>query len=541
MSFVSYAQNYEDVMLARAFRGLAKGFYIDVGAQDPRFDSVTKAFYDMGWHGINLEPVEHWHAKLQQERPRDINLCLAAGDHAGLIEFHETDESGLSTGSAEFARRHREQGHALRTRQVPVATLDAICREQGVGEIHFLKVDVEGAEAEVLRGIDLSVLRPWVILVESTEPNSLVSTHEHWESLVTGRGYRLIYQDGLNRFYLAEEHGELAPAFAAPPNIFDDFIRREQFDLGELLGAQVRELNQHIAAVQQLSERRAEVVAELQTHLAERERQHQHLLEYQQAAEANQAALRQAVAAEQEAAVQLRQQAAQFQDQAGKQQEQAERLQQQVTRFEERHAADLQSLRELSDLQQVRLSRIAVLEAEQAQLQSLSEERAAALQRSQSALARSEAELARTSRELLDAVSGRLTASARLEASLAAHARSLQELAQAQRDFQILVGSRSWRITAPLRRFNAWVARVRARLAQAARSLARFGLARRLVALALLPFPGVAKRVKRRLYGEPVLEQPQEPEAPLLLTADAEAVLEQHPVQPRAATGTKQA
>ena len=104
MSFVSYAQNYEDVMLARAFAGVERGFYVDVGAQDPRFDSVTKAFYDLGWHGINLEPVEHWHRKLVEERPRDTNLCLAAGDHAGAIEFHETDESGLSTASASCSR-----------------------------------------------------------------------------------------------------------------------------------------------------------------------------------------------------------------------------------------------------------------------------------------------------------------------------------------------------------------------------------------------------------------------------------------------------
>ena len=69
MTFTSYAQTYEDVMLARAFAGRTEGFYIDVGAQDPRFDSVTKAFYDLGWHGINLEPVEHWHRKLVADRP----------------------------------------------------------------------------------------------------------------------------------------------------------------------------------------------------------------------------------------------------------------------------------------------------------------------------------------------------------------------------------------------------------------------------------------------------------------------------------------
>src|SRR5215470_12416094 len=55
MSFISYAQNYEDVMLWRALKHIDQGFYIDVGANDPDIDSVTKAFYERGWRGINVE------------------------------------------------------------------------------------------------------------------------------------------------------------------------------------------------------------------------------------------------------------------------------------------------------------------------------------------------------------------------------------------------------------------------------------------------------------------------------------------------------
>ena len=32
---ISYAQNFEDVMLARVFAGRSDGFYVDVGAADP--------------------------------------------------------------------------------------------------------------------------------------------------------------------------------------------------------------------------------------------------------------------------------------------------------------------------------------------------------------------------------------------------------------------------------------------------------------------------------------------------------------------------
>ena len=32
MSFISYAQNFEDVMLWRALKHISEGFYIDIGA-----------------------------------------------------------------------------------------------------------------------------------------------------------------------------------------------------------------------------------------------------------------------------------------------------------------------------------------------------------------------------------------------------------------------------------------------------------------------------------------------------------------------------
>ena len=56
MAFVSHAQNYEDVMLWRALRQVADGFFIDIGAQSADLDSVTRAFSERGWRGLNVEP-----------------------------------------------------------------------------------------------------------------------------------------------------------------------------------------------------------------------------------------------------------------------------------------------------------------------------------------------------------------------------------------------------------------------------------------------------------------------------------------------------
>ena len=97
MTFVSYAQNFEDVLLWRALRSINGGFYIDVGAAHPDIDSVTRAFYDRGWSGINVEPTAEFSMRLAAARPRDINLQIILGEHPGRAELFVVDGTGLST------------------------------------------------------------------------------------------------------------------------------------------------------------------------------------------------------------------------------------------------------------------------------------------------------------------------------------------------------------------------------------------------------------------------------------------------------------
>ena len=89
-----------------------------------------------------------------------------------------------------------------------------------------MKIDVEGHEREVLEGWDPTILRPWILVVEATVPNSNTPNYSSWEPIVLDAGYRCVYKDGLNRFYLAGEHDELASAFEYPPNVFDEIRLR---------------------------------------------------------------------------------------------------------------------------------------------------------------------------------------------------------------------------------------------------------------------------------------------------------------------------
>jgi FkbM family methyltransferase len=223
--FLSYSQNNEDVLLWRALGHVQNGFYIDVGANDPVEHSVTKAFYDAGWRGINIEPLPAFHEAVMQQRPRDINLAEAAGSSDGSLTLYDVAaDNGWASPEREVAEGHRAAGHVVRELTVPVRTLASICSEHVDGEVHFLKVDVEGFEAEVLRGMDFARWRPWVLVVEATVPGSRETNHETWEHLVLEQNYIYAWFDGLNRYYVAAEHADLLQHFSVQPNVFDEFI-----------------------------------------------------------------------------------------------------------------------------------------------------------------------------------------------------------------------------------------------------------------------------------------------------------------------------
>jgi FkbM family methyltransferase len=219
-SFVSYAQNFEDVMLWRALGHVEAGFYIDVGAHHPVVDSVSKAFYERGWRGIHIEPTPYYADLLTRDRTDECVIRAAIGNHAGTMAFYEMH--GLSTGNADIAQGHREQGIESREVVVPCIRLDDVIARAEGREIHWLKIDVEGMEQQVLEGWS-SPIFPWVVVIESTLPNSSKENWGAWEPLLLEKGYKFVYFDGLNRFYISAQHPELEPTFRSSPNVFDNF------------------------------------------------------------------------------------------------------------------------------------------------------------------------------------------------------------------------------------------------------------------------------------------------------------------------------
>jgi FkbM family methyltransferase len=228
---LSYAQNMEDYHLWLAFGGQRSGTYIDVGAGHPIADNVSFFFYERGWQGIVVEPQRNLIDLYSRVRPRDTSVCALIGTRSGLTDFHVFDAfHGLSTTSEKHAGAARSLGVAYQTIQVPMISLAQLCKDHAVSTIDFLKIDVEGAEADVLRSGDWDRYRPKAVVVEAITPGSGEPSWQEWEPFLIAQGYRFALFDTLNRFYIAEDQPEIATRFPAERAAWD--LVRHMYEIG---------------------------------------------------------------------------------------------------------------------------------------------------------------------------------------------------------------------------------------------------------------------------------------------------------------------
>jgi FkbM family methyltransferase len=228
---LSYAQNMEDYHLWLAFGGQRKGTYIDIGSGHPIADNVSFFFYERGWQGLVFEPQRNLVDLHTRLRPRDISVCALIGARSGLTDFHVFRTlHALSTTREKYANAARSVSAEYQTTQLPMISLAKLCKEYAVTTIDFLKIDVEGAEADVLMSGDWNRNRPKAVVVEAITPVSGEPSWEEWEPFLLAQGYQFALFDTLNRFYVAKEEPQLAARFPTERAPWDSV--RHMYEIG---------------------------------------------------------------------------------------------------------------------------------------------------------------------------------------------------------------------------------------------------------------------------------------------------------------------
>lgn len=235
--FVSYAQHGEDVILWRALGGRTGVFYVDVGAFDPTYDSVTRSLYERGWRGMNIEAQPDRITAFEDERPEDINIAVAIGDRDGAITLTVPANPGWA--STLEPRATGADPTTSRALEVPLRSLSTVLAEHSIDHVDVLKVDVEGGEPAVVRGMLTGPVRPTVCVVEGVAPGLGRAAGDAAVGLLVDAGYTHCMFDGLNHYLTIDD--DLVDALSVPANPLDEYVPHALVHANETVERLLRE------------------------------------------------------------------------------------------------------------------------------------------------------------------------------------------------------------------------------------------------------------------------------------------------------------
>lgn len=183
--------------------------FVIIGANDGiTEDPVSDIFLaDSRWKGLLIEPVPFCFQRLAatfQDSQRFALEQAAIGKPSGSSSFYYVDQDATDDMNnrpfwfdqvGSFDRTHilRHLGGALEQHivecTVEVRALGDILQKHNIDRLHFLQIDTEGYDYEIIQTLDLANDAPWAILVEHKHLSGVEKTA--MLDLLRTNGYRV--------------------------------------------------------------------------------------------------------------------------------------------------------------------------------------------------------------------------------------------------------------------------------------------------------------------------------------------------------------
>ncbi len=145
---------------------------IDIGASTGGYSSKARKIYPAA-KIASFEPLPKSYHKLTERFKNDLNhkaYNFVLSDKSGELEFNESSNSGSSS-ILTMSKTHAEAyPHTAKNTAIKVKadTLDAVFDSLGLEGNILLKLDVQGAEALVLKGAEQTLSKVKVVFIETS-------------------------------------------------------------------------------------------------------------------------------------------------------------------------------------------------------------------------------------------------------------------------------------------------------------------------------------------------------------------------------------
>ena len=202
----SWSQHGEDNIIISLLNYKKNGFYVDIGAHHPYRFSNTYKLSQMGWRGINIDPLPGSKKLFDEARPSDINIEIGISDSDDILIYNIFEEGALNTFSSEMVIKAYVD-YAVKPvskRKVKVITL-ADCLEKYMPDevsIDLMNIDVEGFDYRVLVSNNWSKYKPKVIVCEinNAEISKIINSDIY--TFLSRNGYRFVAKTVLSCIFV---------------------------------------------------------------------------------------------------------------------------------------------------------------------------------------------------------------------------------------------------------------------------------------------------------------------------------------------------
>jgi len=179
-------------VLGKMFPGVTNGFFLDVGSGHGTIGSNTKALEDLGWTGICIDPFPT-HIEGRTCRMEKVVVSSAAGQ---VVKFHT--HSGLG-GIADTLGKWKAEAEKSPAVEFTTTTLgDVLAGANAPPFIHFLSLDIEGAELEALKGVPFEKYRFGAMAIEHNDEEP---KRGDILKFLEARGYQRVHSFRQDDFY----------------------------------------------------------------------------------------------------------------------------------------------------------------------------------------------------------------------------------------------------------------------------------------------------------------------------------------------------
>jgi FkbM family methyltransferase len=194
-------------VLETVFPGVKDGYFVDVGSGDGEYISNTWRLETNGWKGVCIDPFPTNMARRSCQMFREVVYSTSGR----TVTFRD----GALFGGIDALIPSSTRGLVASSRTVEFKTVtldDVLARAKAPRFIHYVSVDVEGAELEVLKGLSLDRYQVGAFTIEH---NFQEPKRTEIRSLLEKSGYRLAKSVQWEDWYLP---GKAVPQTAeAPP------------------------------------------------------------------------------------------------------------------------------------------------------------------------------------------------------------------------------------------------------------------------------------------------------------------------------------